>query len=159
MPAAITLRPVRDDDLPHFFAHQQDAEAAWMAAFTAPDPADAAAFAAHWARIRADPQITNRTVEWDGRVVGHIASFVQGGETELTYWLDRACWGRGVATAALAAFLAEIPARPLFARAAADNLGSLRVLQKCGFRPVAHERGFANARGAEIEETVLRLDG
>ncbi len=157
-PPAITLRPVRDDDLPHFFAHQQDATAAWMAAFTAPDPADAAAFAAHWARVQADPSATNRTIERAGRVLGHIASFVQGGETEITYWLDRACWGQGVATTALVAFLAQLPARPLYARAAADNHGSLRVLHKAGFRPIGRERGFAHARGATIEEVVLRLD-
>ncbi|MGY3201486.1 GNAT family N-acetyltransferase [Streptomyces sp. TE5632] len=45
------------------------------------------------------------------------------------------------------------------ARAAADNTGSVRVLEKCGFEVVGEDRGFANARGAEIDELVLRLDG
>ena len=48
--------------------------------------------------------------------------------------------------------------RPLYARAAADNAGSLRVLQKCGFRVTARAQGFANARGEEIDEFVLTLD-
>ena len=48
--------------------------------------------------------------------------------------------------------------RPLYGRAAADNLGSLRVLEKCGFVRVGSERGFASARGEEIEEVILRLD-
>jgi len=39
-----------------------------------------------------------------------------------------------------------------------DNVASRRVLEKCGFRVVATERGFAEARSAEIEEMVLRLE-
>ncbi|CAM5241416.1 hypothetical protein SHIRM173S_09754 [Streptomyces hirsutus] len=45
--------------------------------------------------------------------------------------------------------------RPLHARVAADNAGSLRVLEKCGFRVVARETGYAPARGAETDELVL----
>ena len=37
--------------------------------------------------------------------------------------------------------------------------GSRRVLEKCGFTVIAEVRGFANARGEEIDELVLRLDG
>ena len=48
--------------------------------------------------------------------------------------------------------------RPLHARAASDNAGSLRVLRKAGFQVVGTEVAWANARGAEIEETLLRLD-
>ncbi len=48
--------------------------------------------------------------------------------------------------------------RPLFARAATDNLGSLRVLQKCGFEVVGRNKEFAHGRGADTEEYILRLD-
>jgi len=47
--------------------------------------------------------------------------------------------------------------RPLYARAAKDNTTSIRILNKCGFKLIGHERGFANARGIEIEEVVLEL--
>src|SRR5262249_1630219 len=46
----IQLRKVTADDLPVFFEHQRDPEAIRMAAFTAADPTDWAAFAAKWAR-------------------------------------------------------------------------------------------------------------
>ena len=79
------------------------------------------------------------------------------GEREVTYSVDRAYWGRGVATAALAALLALERTRPLHAHAAADNAGSIRVLQKCGFAITGHGRIFARARGAEIDEVALTL--
>ena len=63
-----------------------------------------------------------------------------------------------LATAALAALLREVSIRPLHGRAASDNLASIRVLEKCGFVIVGTDRGFANARGAEIDEVILRLE-
>ncbi len=155
--ADVSLRPVRDDDLPHFFAHEQDPEAAWMAAFGPADPTDRAVFDAHWARIRADPTVVNRTVVADGAVVGHVAAFPVDGHTEVSYWIDPRRWGRGHATAALTALLRELPHRPLRARAAKDNRASLAVLRKCGFVIVGEDSGFADGRGVEVEEWLLEL--
>ncbi|MFD4977292.1 GNAT family N-acetyltransferase [Streptomyces sp. NPDC058424] len=152
----VVLREVHDSDLPVFFRQMNDPEALRMAAFTPKDPADHEAFEAHWRRLRASPVVL-RTVLLDGDVVGSAAVYGEPGEREVTYWVDRAYWGRGVATAALRALLAEVPERPLYARAAADNAGSLRVLAKCGFRESARARGFAEARGEEIDEVVLSL--
>jgi RimJ/RimL family protein N-acetyltransferase len=154
----IVLREVHDSDLPVFFRQMNDPEALRMAAFTPKDPADRDAFEAHWKRIRASDAVL-RTVLADGDVVGSTAVYGEPGEREVTYWVDRAYWGRGIATAALRALLEEVPERPLYARAAADNTGSARVLEKCGFRLTARASGFANARGEEIDEIVLVLAG
>ena len=94
----------------------------------------------------------------DGRLVGSISSFVIDGDTEITYWIDRSVWGQGIASRALAAFLDTVPTRPLHARAASDNIASLTVLQRAGFRIVGTEISYANARRTEIEETLLQLD-
>ena len=155
----VSLRSVTDTDLPVFFQHQLDSEARQMAAFTREDPADREAFMTHWARIRADDTVTIRTILVDGRVVGFVASFVDEhlGEPEVTYWIGKKYWGRGIATKALSAFLAVQNARPLYARAAQDNVASLRVLEKCGFTVSGHERGFSNAGGQEIDEVILKL--
>lgn len=153
----IVLREVHDSDLPVFFRQMNDPESLTMAAFTPKDPADRDAFDAHWKRIRASDAV-HRTVLADGDVVGSAAVYGEPGEREVTYWIDRAYWGRGIATAALRELVTQVPERPLYARAAADNEGSLRVLQKCGFRVTARACGYANARGAEIEEFVLVLD-
>ncbi|WP_460064246.1 GNAT family N-acetyltransferase [Streptomyces sp. YKOK-I1] len=153
----IVLRPVHDSDLPVFYRLLNDPEALRMAAFTPEHPADRSRFEDHWKRVRASSALT-RTVLADGDVVGHAAVYGEPGEREVTYWVDRAHWGKGIATAALRALLAEAPERPLYARAAADNAGSLRVLEKCGFRVTEHASGFAHARGEETPEVVLRLD-
>ncbi|MER6983583.1 GNAT family N-acetyltransferase [Streptomyces carpinensis] len=152
----VVLREVHDSDLPVFFRQMNDPEALRMAAFTPKDPADRDAFDAHWARLRTSSDVL-RTILVDGDVVGSTAVYGEPGEREVTYWVDRAYWGQGIATAALRALLAEVRERPLYARAAADNTGSLRVLHKCGFRQAALARGYAQARGEEIDEVVLTL--
>ena len=152
----VALRPVHDSDLPVFFRQMNDPESLRMAAFTHEDPADRDAFDAHWTRVRASSDVV-RTVLVDGDVVGSAALYGEPGEREVTYWIDRAYWGKGIATAALRDLLAEVPERPLYARVAADNPASRRVLEKCGFVVSAHAQGFANARGKEIDELVLTL--
>ncbi|MET7682924.1 GNAT family N-acetyltransferase [Streptomyces sp. NPDC005423] len=152
----VALRPVHDSDLPVFYRQTNDPESLRMAAFTPADPADRDAFDAHWKRVRASSAVV-RTVLLDGDVVGSVAVYGEPGEREVTYWIDRAYWGRGIATAALLSLLAESPERPLYARAAADNAASRRVLEKCGFRVSAYATGYADARGAEIDELVMTL--
>ncbi len=145
------LRPIEPADLSLFFTQQLDPHANHMAAFTAPDPGDRAAFDAHWSRILSDDTIVKRSIVIEHALAGHIMSFMQFGERELCYWIDRAYWGQGIATAALAAFLPLLATRPLYARVAQDNLGSIKVLQRGGF-VLAGE-----ARGAEIDEFIFRL--
>jgi RimJ/RimL family protein N-acetyltransferase len=134
MKPLVQLRDVAPDDLPLFFEHQRDPEAVAMVAFNS---RDRAAFDAHWAKILANETCLTKTVAVDGQPAGHIVSFMRGGEREVGYWLDRAFWGRGVATQALSAFLQLEQRRPLYAGVARHNGGSIRVLQKCGFRFVA----------------------
>ena len=154
----LLLRPVVADDLPIFFEQQADPDANYMAAFTVKDPGDRAAFMARWQRILADPTVIIRTVVTDGAVAGSVLSYEEEGRLEVSYWLGRALWGRSIATRALTAFLADANrTRPIYARAAKDNIGSLRVLAKCGFTIVGEDNGYANARGAEVEEYVLAL--
>ncbi|MEU9355282.1 GNAT family N-acetyltransferase [Streptomyces griseoloalbus] len=155
----VSLRPVHDSDLPVFCRQLNDPDALRMAAFTPEDPADRDRFGAHWAHIRTSADIVVRTVLGDGDVVGHASVYGEPGEREVTYWVDRAHWGKGIATAALRGLLAEVTERPLYARVAADNAGSLRVLRRCGFEVSARTTGYAPARGAEIEELVLTLGG
>lgn len=156
--ADVALRPIDDADLDALFDQMRDPESVRMAAFTSTDPDDRAAFDSHMSWIRSAPDLTMRAVTRDGRLVGSIGCFVVEGNTEITFWIDRAVWGQGIAGRALALFLDTVRVRPLFARAASDNAGSLGVLRKAGFTIIGTEISWANGRNAEIEETVLRLD-
>jgi RimJ/RimL family protein N-acetyltransferase len=154
----LLLRDVLPDDLPIFFEQQLDQEAMYMAAFTAKDPTDRDAFMAHWHKILEIDTCIIKTIIFNGQVAGSVSSYEEEGKPEVTYWLGREYWGKGIATWALKELLTHHSLkRPMDARVAKDNPGSRRVLEKCGFTIVGEERGFANARGQEIEELLLEL--
>ena len=157
-PHVVTLRATRDADLDELFAFGKVEEAVWMAAFTPRDPSDRALFDAHWRRLLADPGVDSRTVRADGVIAGSVGRWYEDGIAEITYWIDPAQWGRHIATRAMRLFLDALHERPVRARVAADNAASIAVLENLGFHRVGSERGYANARGAEIEELIYRLD-
>jgi RimJ/RimL family protein N-acetyltransferase len=158
VPHNVHLRDVAESDLPLFFEQQVDPIANHMAAFTTKHPQDRGAFDAHWRLILGDATILKKTILFDGQVAGYIVRFEQFGKPQVGYWLGSVYWGQGIATRALATFLDAVEERPLYARVARDNVGSLRVLEKCGFTICGQGRAFSNARGAEIDELILRLD-
>src|SRR5215207_276521 len=123
----LTLREVRDEDLPLLFEQWAVPVAAHMAAFTAPDHMDWDAFERRWSRLRADETVLARVIVVDDDVAGTIGSWSDAGEREVTYWIGR----KRIASDALTAFLAVDRSRPLHARVASDNVASRRVLEKC----------------------------
>jgi RimJ/RimL family protein N-acetyltransferase len=149
----VELRQVVPEDLPILFEHQADPDAVAMAKFPT---RDRDAFHVHWARIMRDPSVILRTIVADGTVTGALSSFAEGGERLVGYWIGREFWGRGVATAALAAFVAEVKERPLHAFVAKHNVGSIRVLEKCEFVPSPeHDPSIAAEDG--IHEVLYML--
>lgn len=126
----VHLRDVIESDLPIFFEQQIDPDATRMAAFPS---RDREAFMAHWAKIRRDETNLLKTILFDRQVAGNIVSWQQDDEREVGYWLGKEYWGKGIATQALVEFLNHVTQRPLYAHVAKHNLGSIRVLEKCGF--------------------------
>lgn len=163
MPAStIQIRPIEPPDLDAFFDHLQHPPAQQMAAFIHEDPSDRTAHDAHWARLLENDSVCKRSIELiepSGTpvLVGHIMSFDMQGDREITYWIDHHHWGKGIATQALKQFLGTEQTRPLFGRAAQDNIASIRVMEENGFRLLRCERGYAHARGTEIDEVVMVL--
>lgn len=149
----VSLRDVQEGDLATFYAQQLDPEATRMAAFPS---RDWDAFSAHWAKIMTSTSGTIQTVVCDGNVAGNIGCWQDSGETLVGYWIGREYWGKGIATAALAALLKRVPDRPLTARVAKHNVASIRVLEKCGFTMVGEEDfNVADAdHGAEYVMTL-----
>jgi len=158
----VRLRDVVEGDLETLFRHHSDPAAIWMAAFSRKEMTTREGFMARWVRLFADASILKQVVlieEPSGtwRIAGFAGSFDRDGKREVTYWIDRACWGRGVATLALKALLDLDRTRPMHASAAADNAGSLRVLEKCGFVRTGSAAAFAEGRDAQVEEVFMVL--
>jgi RimJ/RimL family protein N-acetyltransferase len=155
MSGEVQLRDVTEADLPVLFEHQRDPEAVRMAAFAS---RDRDAFAAHWKRLFADPNVLKKVILYDGQLAGNVMSFERGGEQLVGYWIGKEYWGRGVASRALATFLAEVETRrPLHARVAKHNRASLRILQKSGFEIRGEDR-IVDLPGGDVEEFVLKLE-
>lgn len=149
----LTLREMSEVDLPIFFEYQQEPDAKHMAAFP---EIERDAFMAHWReQVLGNERVQKKTIVVDDNVAGNVVSWEQSGQRLVGYWVGQAYWGRGIATAALSEFLKHEMTRPLYAYVAVRNLGSIRVLEKCGFRPMADGTKESNGN----EEQVFRLDG
>ena len=179
----VMLRETRPEDVPRFFEHQTDPEGMWMVGSVRANHLDRDAFIARWDAILANDTLIKRAIilthpesaaaNTAEIVVGSINCFERVPDParpctifpgpEIGYWLGREHRGKGIASVAVKLFLAEVTRRPLYARAASDNVGSIRVLQKAGFTEIGREMFFANMRGAdgkgeEIEETMMVLE-
>jgi len=147
------LREVREDDLPILFEHQREPEAARMAAVPS---RDLDAFMSHWrTKVLGSASIMKKTIVVGGEIVGNIVSWESEGVHLVGYWIGNAYWGRGIATAALVEFVTRCQTmRPLYAHVSLENVGSFRVLEKCGFRQV----GEVVTGDDGIDERVMRLE-
>ena len=150
----IHIRDVTESDLPILYEQQLDPEATAMATFPSRDHD---AFMAHWKKIMAYENNLIKTISYAGEVAGYILSWEMEGEREVGYWLGKAYWGKGIATQALTEYISIVKTRPLMAHVARHNIGSRRVLEKCGFKVIGEDK-YTNPAGVEVEEFILRLD-
>jgi ribosomal-protein-alanine N-acetyltransferase len=153
----VHLKRTEKFDLEFLYQFQLDKEAMYLAAFTPKDQTGLEAYVEKFTRFLQEPSIHMRTILVGETIVGSIAKFEIEGNAEITYWLDKNFWGNGIATTALREFLTIENTRPVFGRVACDNIGSQKVLEKCGFVKIGTDKGFANARQAEVEEFIYKL--
>ncbi|MDX1700430.1 MAG: GNAT family N-acetyltransferase [Melioribacteraceae bacterium] len=154
---SVELREIKLADLDIIFRHWKDPDANHMAAFTAKNPNSRDEFNRHWEKILADEEIIIRVIRYNNEIVGHILSFLMDDERELSYWIDRKYWGKGIATISVKKFLNIVKSRPIFARTAFDNIASIKVLENSGFIKTGENIYFANAREKEIVEYIFEL--
>lgn len=154
---SITLTKTQKEDLEIFFQFQLDPEANYLAAFTSQDTHNKSTYIDKYTKFLTDPSINMQTIKINEEIVGSVAKFVRENDTEITYWIDRKFWGKGIATSALKALLKIELDRPIYGRVAFDNYPSQKVLEKTGFIKIGNEKGFANARKKEIEEYIYKL--
>jgi RimJ/RimL family protein N-acetyltransferase len=149
---AIALREVNAADLSVFYQQQVDDEATQMAAFPARSED---AFFTHWnMRVLVNPDGCIRTILYGDEIAGHVLSWLDGSTRLVGYWLGKAFWGKGIATGALRQFLEIDRHRPLVAHVVSHNIGSIRVLKKCGFQAI----GEQHFPGDDVVEMIMRLE-
>ena len=144
----LTLRAFCDEDIDPLYEIMRDAEA-MQYTYTAPSRAHCVERLRAYAGLEGTLGYAPWTVRLaaDGRVIGwgglNIDPFDPGWGVEVAYCLHRDFWGRGYATEVVRASLAKafeqlaIPTVVAFAHQ--ENLGSIRVLEKCGFRWLRYE--------------------
>ncbi len=155
MGKAVKLRDVTKRDLSVFFQQQREPEACRMAGFP---PRDRETFLIHWQKILSIDRIVKKAILFNGTVVGNIVSFDVNNERQVGYWLGKEYWGNGIATVALSLFLDQVSERPLYAYVLTSNLGSVRVLEKCGFRLHRKIINKNSKTGEHIEELIYIMD-
>ena len=155
MQGRIALRPVDGRDLPALYEQQLDPVAVRMAVFPS-RPWEA--FEGHWKKILADPTVVARALVENGSVAGYLVVWGPPDDRLVGYWLGREFWGKGLATAGLALFLEDLAERPIHAHVAKSNAGSIRVLEKCGFKVTGEDRAPVLPGVEHVEDWIMRLD-
>ena len=139
------------------FTIQLDKEANFLAAFTSKDPTNKIEYINKWTGLLTKSTVNIRTIIVNNEIAGSVVKYEMEGNAEITYWIDKQFWGMEITTIALELFLKIENIGPIYGRVAFDNLGSQKVLEKCGFEKVGTETGFANARKKDIEEFIYKL--
>ncbi len=151
----IRLRPIEHRDLPGIFTMQLDPESNQMAVT---NPRTKEEFYAHWTNLLADSDLKSLAIISGESLIGVISSFPMEGRDHIGYWIDRAYWGKGIASKALHLLIREVTRRPLVATVATSNIASIRVLLKNGF--ILEEVYFSPASErypeCEVANYVLR---
>jgi RimJ/RimL family protein N-acetyltransferase len=148
------LRDVVEADLDAFFEHQRDPRATSMASLPA---REREAFDAHWRRLLADDSLVKQTIVHEGKPAGNVLCWPSEGRRLVGYWVGREFWGKGLATRGVAELVELVQERPLHAWVAMSNLGSIRVLEKCGFQQVERKTEYDERHGAEVEVFLYEL--
>ncbi len=135
------LRPWRDGDVERLVEIANDVDVARYMADRFPHPYTVED-ARWWINLHHGfVAVNNFAIEVDGNVAGGIGMDPHDGERRIGaifgYWLGREYWGRGIATAACAAFTDYALNKRGFIRLEATvygpNVASMRVLEKCGY--------------------------
>ncbi len=160
-----TLRPWRGSDLESLVRNADDREVWLTLRDRFPHPYTVEAGRAWLAAASTEDPPTALAIDVGGEAIGGIG-VVLGADVnrhagEIGYWMGRAWWGRGLATASVSHFAPWVAqtfglAR-LFAQVFETNHASMRVLEKCGFQREGILRSHAHKDGRYLDEVVYGL--
>jgi RimJ/RimL family protein N-acetyltransferase len=155
----LELRPVRDADIDRILEYRNLPEVTrWLLS----TEVDQVPFRAAWRHAAEDPYDHSAAVTLDGVVIGTVSLDLVDGmgqpgmpprtQAHLGYIFDPAYGGHGYATEAVTAMVAyafdRLGVRRITAGCFADNLPSVRILEKVGMRREQH--GVGDSWHAEL---------
>lgn len=159
------LRRWREGDEPSLVRHADDYEVWRRLRDRFPHPYTRAD-AEQWIALarQQDPQ-THFAIEVRGEAAGGISlllgSDVERRSAEIGYWLGRAFWGKGIATAAVRALTAHgfeaFDLTRIFAVPFAGSSASIRVLEKCGYVREGTMRRSAIKEGVVLDQALYAV--
>ena len=71
-------------------------------------------------------------------ISGGVIGFIRIENNEISIWLDREYWGKGIASF----YLEEISEKGMFCKIVDGNISSFRSFLNAGFKPIAHEHNY-----------------
>jgi RimJ/RimL family protein N-acetyltransferase len=151
----VSLRTVKQSELSIFNEQQLDPDTTSMADFPS---RNWDAFMHHWAEVLGDKTDLAQAILYGEQVAGHIVSFDWDNKREVGYWLGKEFWGRGIATSALSEFLKLETTHPLYAYVVKHEIGSHRILEKCGFVICSEVKEISQLRLEDVVMDILKLD-
>ncbi len=166
----LLLRPFRPSDLAEVHLYAGDPEVVRYLRWGPNDPGETRRFVMRAARNAFD----SRSGDIDLAIVERATDRVRGGaaihwravgRVEIGYVLARAAWGFGYATETVRTLLAflerEAPGYEVFGLVVSGNEGSVRVLERCGFRQTPEDAAYREwmvglCASARVYRTRLR---
>ena len=163
--ALLTLRPFTVQDAPAMFAGwANDPEVTRYLSWTPHGDLEVTrALLTLWEEEAKQPNNYNWAIELAGELVGNISLLKVNDFHEraiIGYCMGKAWWGKGIMTEALKEVLRyafeEVGFYHLEGDHAAQNIGSGRVMEKCGLRLVGTMHGSFRMHSGERGDLVIR---
>lgn len=160
----LTLRKTREQDWPNYLSLLSDPTVTRLCFDPPEEPAIRERFEADlqpWA-VESEQWLSFSIIETDtSSYVGTIGLKVLGGEAEVGFLLVPEFQGKGYATEALESIkdiAGRIGVAMLIARITEGNVGSVRVVEKCGFVLVGGFEGKIEILGVEYTDLKFYLE-
>jgi len=107
------------------------------------------------------PETMSFVVDINGEVAGAIGfhHLVKGHKAEVGYWLARKYWNKGIMTDALKLLtdfgFRKLGLRRIYAHVFIHNRGSMRVLEKCGYKREGIRKNVVKKGNKLIDDVIF----
>jgi RimJ/RimL family protein N-acetyltransferase len=155
----VTIRLINEEDIKTLYPLGNNKEISWMSGggLTYPLSYDEFRSKKTIALSTAVGEMETYVIHWNDTAVGSIGYFRREAHAplEIGYWIGKPYWGKGIASRALQLAIRAMRANgirgTLIATTMDDNVGSRRMLLKCGFVETGTEIFASPAREMDVE--------